>query len=230
MRRQMCAWSPGGPTSNARVCVELEPGELAGDVERRRELRVCARVLDQERLQTVARAGGHEHPVGGVPVHHHGLDAIELVARTASRRAYAHAFDRVAVAGFVERNRSALGARGERSQLLVEAEGARRERRDDRGREVGAGEHRPAHLLLHHDRVDQPEAETTERFGDEQAGPAEVDDPAPQLGRDAGVVVLGHPAHVLLRRLGGKERTNRGAQRVLVGREREVHTFTLLPT
>ncbi len=209
---------------------ELEPGELPGDVERRDELRSRARILDEERLQTVARAGRYEHPVGGAPVHHHGLDAVELVPRTASGRTHADALDRVAVAGFVERDGAALGARGQRREPVVESERARRECRDDRGREIRAREHRAPHLLLHDDRVDQTQAQTTERLGNEETGPAEVDDVAPQLDGDAGVVVLGHLPHVLLRRLGREKRTHRAPQRVLVGREREVHTFTLLPT
>ena len=94
----------------------------------------------------------------------------------------------------------------------------------------GPGEHRATHFLLHDDRIDETQAEAAERLGDEEAGPAEIDDLAPQLRRDADVVVLGHLSRVLLRRFRGEKRTNRAAQRVLVGREREVHTFTVLPT
>ena len=220
-----------GRTDEQRAgLLELEAGELSGDVERRRELRIGARVLDEERLQTVARARGHEHPVRRMPVHHHRLDAVELVSRTAPGRAHAHAFDRVAVTRFVERDGAAFGPGRERREPVVETEGARGECRDDRRREVGAGEHGAAHLFLHDDAVDEAEAQPAERLGNEETRPAEVDDPAPEVGRDAGVVVLGHAPYVLLRRLRGEERADRVAQRVLLGREREVHTSTVVPT
>ena len=44
------------------------------------------------------------------------------------------------------------------------------------------------------------------------------------------VVVLGHTPHVRARRLGREERAHGFAQRDLVGREREVHPFTVLRT
>ena len=108
----------------------------------------------------------------------------------------------------------------ERGEPVVETERARRERRDDRRREVRTREHRAAHLLLHDDRVDDAEPEPAVRFGHEQPGPSEVDDLAPDLGRDAGVVVLGHAPHVFLRRLRLHERAHRVAQRLLLGARR----------
>ena len=128
----------------------------------------------------------------------------------------------------VERDRAALRSRAQSHEPVVEAERARRERRDDRGREEGAGEHSAAHLLLHHHGVDESETQAALLLGDEETGPSEVDDAPPQLGRDPRVVVLRHAAHVLLRRLGSEEGAHRVAQCFLFGREREVHTFTVV--
>ena len=139
-----------------------------------------------------------------------------------------HPLDRVAVAGLVERDRSPLRAGRQRREQIVEAEGARRERREDRRREERAGEHRAAHLLLHDHRVDQAETEAARRLGHEQPGPSEVDDLAPDLGRDAGVVVFGHAPHVRVRRLGAQERAHGVAERHLLGRKDEVHDLTLM--
>ena len=58
----------------------------------------------------------------------------------------------------------------------------------------GPGNTAAPHLLLHDHRVDHAEAETAALLGNEHAGPSEVDDLAPHLGGDAGVVVLGHLA------------------------------------
>ena len=151
-----------------------------------------------------------------------------MVARAAAGRAHADALDRVAVTGFVEGDRAAFGAGRQRREPVVEAERACGERRDDRGGEVRTGKQGAAHLLLHHDRVDDPETQPAVALGHEQPRPPEVDDARPQLGRDPGVVVLGHPPHVRARRFGGEKRTHRGAQRFLVRGEREVHGFTVL--
>ena len=126
--------------------------------------------------------------------------------------------------GLVDRHRAALAAVGQRRQSISQPECLGRERREDRGREVGTGEHAAAHLLLHDHRVDHTEAEATALLGNEHARPAEVDDRVPDLRRDARVVVLGHAAHVVLGRFLVEERPHRDAQLVLVGREREVHS------
>ena len=113
MRRQMSAWSPGGPTNVARV----------SENSIRANLRVTSRLgtasvlggsLDEEGLQALTCARGHEHPVGRQAVGHHRLHAVELVPRAAPGGAYVHAFDRVAVTGFVERDGPALRAGRER--------------------------------------------------------------------------------------------------------------------
>ena len=167
------------------------------------------RIVDEERLQPVARPGDDQCPVGGGAVHHHRFHTVELVTRAAAVRAHPHASQRVAVARFVERDRAALGAGRERLELLVEPERPGRQRREDRRREERARERRASHLLLHYDRVDHVEAEPAVRLGYEQPGPAEVDDLAPDLGREAGVVVLRHAPHVFLRRLRRHEREPR---------------------
>ena len=128
-----------------------------------------------------------------------------------------HPLDRIAVPGFVECDGPALRAGGERGELISETECSCGERRQDCRREERAGEERSAHLLLHDDRVDETQAETSGSLRHQQARPTEIDDLAPHLGRDAGVVVLGHAPHVLVRSLGGEERAHRSAQRLLLG-------------
>ncbi len=214
----------GRADERAAGLVELEAGELAGHVEARDGYTVGG-PLDEERLQALACARGHEHPVGGESVGDHRLHAVDLVASAATVGAHVHALDRVAVAGFVERDRAPLRAGRERLELVGETERAGGERREDRRREERAREQRAAHLLLHDDRVDDPEAEPAGRLGHEQTRPAEVDDLAPHLGGDPGVVVLGHAPHVRDRRLGREERAHGFAQRELL-REKEVHATT----
>ena len=143
LRREQYGRIVGDPAPEVRVIagradeerarlVEFETGELARDIEGCGELRVPAGILDEERLQSVAGACRHQYPVGGTTVHDEGLDPVELVTRPPARRADPDAFDRIAVTGFVERDRAAPRSRAQFHEPVVETECARGERRDDR--------------------------------------------------------------------------------------------------
>ena len=138
------------------------------------------------------------------------------------RRAGTDAVDRITVAELVQRDRAALRAVGETLEEAVRAQPPCRERRFDRGREVRAGERDAPHLLEHDDRIDETQAEATLLLGDEDAGPAELDDLVPDAGVEAALVVA-HRPHVRARRAVGQEGSHRLAQSVLVGGKREIH-------
>ena len=72
---------PGRADARGRSLGELEPGHLAGDVEGGDH--VGARLLHDERAQTVVGAGGDDRPVRRVPVDDRWLEAVKHPATAA---------------------------------------------------------------------------------------------------------------------------------------------------
>ena len=120
-----------------------------------------------------------------VPVDDDGLLAGQDPLRPLAARPGPHGGQRLAVALLPERDRAPSGAGGQVAQELGGPERPGGQRGGDRGGEEGAGQRDAAHLLEHDAHLEQAGARAALVLGDEETGPAEVDQRRPQGGRDA---------------------------------------------
>ena len=181
------AWFPGGPsgttgvssrTRRASLRVGSSEGTSSTGAGRGR------RRLEQIGAHALLAAGDDDDPVGGVAVHHEGLLAGEHPLRRLAAGAGAHGRERLAVALLAEGDGAAAGAGGQVGQQLGGAEGAGGQRGRDGGGEERAGQRDAAHLLEDDARLEQAGAGAAVLRGDEEAGPAEVDERRPERGGD----------------------------------------------
>ena len=185
------AWFPGGPIGTTGVSSRT----------RRASLRVGSSDgtsvgggrgggrLEQVGVHALLAARHDDGPVGGVAVHHDGLLAREHPLGGLAAGPGAHGAERLAVALLADGDGAAAGAGGEVAQQLGGAEGAGRQRGGHGRGEERTGQRDAAHLLEHDARLEEAGTDATLVLGDEEAGPAEVDQGRPEAGRDPGVVV-----------------------------------------
>ena len=132
---------------------------------------VGLRCFEQERTDALFRARDDDRPIGGVAVEHRGLEPVHDPVGALAPRAGANPIDDVAVTELLDRDRAAQLAARELCQQLGLTEMLRRDGREDRRGEVGAGEREATHLLEHDDHVDEAETRGHLRTP-ERAGPA----------------------------------------------------------
>ncbi len=232
-RRQSSAWSPGGPTSVARV-----PSNSR---------RANFRVMSRAGATCAYRAGcstrnvwrpsrvraGHEHPVGAAAVHHHRLDAVELVARPPAARA-GRGCARAGRRGRPRRSRPCPArvpaASSSRSSSRASARAAS-------VATIAEEKYGPGNTARPISSWTTTASITPRPRPPCASGTSRPVQPRSTILRQSSgvipvVVVLGHAPHVFLRRLGLHERPYGVTQRVLIRREREVHhvVVTLSPT
>ena len=223
-RCRRARWSPGGPDPAGGPPVELEPGDLAGDV----HVSGRARRPGASRAkvgQAVGVAGHHVGEVGGVAVEHHGLGARRGPTSSPRRRAVA------AIPSSGSRCPPSSRATVARTRAVGQAAAARRRRRGASprawppptttatGRAAGS---QPISSASTHD-LEHPEPGAAVRLGHEHARPAQVGEPAPELVGERRGRRRASPARASAPTSSVEERARGGAQRLLLLAEREVH-------
>ena len=213
-----------------RLCfgaVELQARDLAGHVPRRNHCGIGR--LDEERSDAELGASDDQCPVGRVTVEHHRLRTCQPPPAGLAHRARPHPCDGITGADLFERDGPARRAGRQRCQLRVEAEMLRRQCGEHTRREVRTGERHTSHLLHHDDHVDETETDAPARLGDEQRGPAQLDELIPYAVGEAALVV-DHRPHVARWALALEEAAHGTPQLFLVRVEGEIHVCAPYPS